>query len=224
MIKLVIFDLDDTLYNEIDFVYSGFMNVSIILSKKYGISTDLLFKDMVDILNSQGRGKIFDQICEKYRLEENIEDLVKIYRYNNPKILLYDDAYEVLNRFKSKYKLGLITDGHRGAQWNKIKALDIEKYMDKIIVTDDYGKDYWKPSIKPFEIILEYFNMKPGESVYIGDNPNKDFLPCKELGINSIRIIRPIGDHMKTFLDEKHEADYNIKSLLELENILEELK
>ncbi len=75
--------------------------------------------------------------------------MVKIYRYNNPNISLYDDAYEVLNRFKSKYKLGLITDGHRGAQWNKIKALDIEKYMDKIIVTDDYGKDYWKPSIKP---------------------------------------------------------------------------
>ncbi len=54
--------------------------------------------------------------------------------------------------------------------------------MDKIIVTDDYGKEYWKPSIRPFQMMLEYFNIKPEEAVYIGDNPNKDFLPCKELG------------------------------------------
>ena len=224
MIKLVIFDLDDTLYNEIDFVYSGFMEVAVFLSKKYEINKDTIYNDMVDILNSQGRGKIFDHICEKYHLEENIGDLVKIYRYNKPKISFYDDAYEVLERFKSKYKLGLITDGYKGTQWNKIKALDIEKYMDKIIVTDDYGKEYWKPSIKPFQMMLEYFNIKPEEAVYIGDNPNKDFLPCKELGINSIRIIRPIGDHMNTFLDNKHEADLNIKSLLELEDTLEEIK
>ena len=224
MIKLIIFDLDDTLYNEIDFVYGGFMEVAVFLSNKYEINKDILFKDMVEILNSQGRGKIFDHICEKYHLEENIGDLVRIYRHHKSKIFLYNDAYEVLEKFKAKYKLGLITDGYKGAQWNKIKALNIEKYMDKIIVTDDYGKEYWKPSIRPFQMMLEYFNIKSEEAVYIGDNPNKDFLPCKELGINSIRIIRPIGDNMNIFLDEKHEADYNIKSLLELENILEELK
>ena len=66
MIRLVIFDLDDTLYNERDFVYSGFMEVATYLSNKYGISKNILFDDMVNILNSRGRGKIFDQICEKY--------------------------------------------------------------------------------------------------------------------------------------------------------------
>ena len=96
--------------------------------------------------------------------------------------------------------------------------------MDKIIVTDDYGKDYWKPSVKPFQIMLDYFDMKPKETVYIGDNPNKDFIPCKKLGINSVRIIRSIGDYMGIVVDEKHEADYRIKSLLELEKILEEIQ
>lgn len=224
MIRLVIFDLDDTLYNERDFVYSGFMEVATYLSNKYGISKNILFDDMVNILNSRGRGKIFDQICEKYHLKEKIEYLVELYRYNNPNISLYDDAYEVLDNFQSKYKLGLITDGYKGAQWNKIKALNIEKYMDKIIVTDDYGKDYWKPSVKPFQIMLDYFDMKAKETVYIGDNPNKDFIPCKKLGINSVRIIRSIGDYMGIVVDEKHEADYRIKSLLELEKILEEIQ
>jgi len=120
--------------------------------------------------------------------------------------------------------LGLITDGDKGAQLNKIKLLDLQKYMNKIIITDEYGKEYWKPSIKPFKMILEYFNIDSKESIYIGDNPNKDFIPCKKLGINTVRIIRPIGYYSNTFLNENYEADYNIKSLLELENILEELK
>lgn len=85
MIKLVIFDLDDTLYNEIDFAHSGFMEVAVFLSNKYGINKEILFNDMVDIFNSQGRGKIFDCICENYHFKENIGDLVKIYRYNRPK-------------------------------------------------------------------------------------------------------------------------------------------
>ncbi len=58
MIRLVIFDLDDTLYNERDFVYSGFMEVATYLSNKYGIDKNILFDDMVNILNSRGRGKI----------------------------------------------------------------------------------------------------------------------------------------------------------------------
>ena len=220
MIKAVIFDLDDTLYKEREFVYSGFMAVSKFLSDKYGLDKNILYGDMIDTLKFRGRGKIFDHVCEKYRLIENIDELVRIYRYTNPNITLYDDAYKVLENYKGKYKLGLITDGDKNVQWNKIRALDIEKYMDKIIVTDDYGKDYWKPSIRPFEMVLKYFHVFPKEAVYIGDNPNKDFIPCKKLGINSVRILRTIGEHVNTFLDKECEADYNIKSLAELDNIL----
>lgn len=220
MIKVLLFDLDDTLYNERDFVYSGFISVAKFLSKKYKFPEDVLYFDMINILNTLGRGKIFDIICAKYNFNENINELVNIYRFNNPNITLYDDAREILQRFNGKYKFGIITDGYSKVQWNKIKALNIQKYMDKIIVTDDYGKEYWKPSIKPFLVMIEYFTVKPHECIYVGDNPNKDFIPCKKLGINSVRIQRPIGDYMNVYLDKEYEADYRIYSLLELENIL----
>lgn len=220
MIRAVIFDLDDTLYNEKEFVYSGFMSVAKFLSNKYKIDKIILYNDMVWCLNIQGRGKIFDYVCQKYSLKEDIDKLVKIYRYNKPDITLYDDAYKILEIYKEKYKLGLITDGNKDVQWNKIKVLGIEKYMDKIIVTDDYGEDYWKPSVKPFKMMLEYFHVYPEQIIYVGDNPNKDFIPCKKLGINSVRIIRNVGNYANTFLDKEYEADYNIKSLLELDDIL----
>lgn len=224
MIEVIIFDLDDTLYNERDFVFSGFMEVAKYLGNKYSLDRDILYEDILDIFQEQGRGKIFNILCDKHGLKENIENLVSIYRNTLPNIKLYNDALYVLEKLKGQYKLGIITDGKNTVQWNKLKALDVEKYMDKIIVTDDHGEDYWKPSEKPFKAMIKYFGGNPEEYIYIGDNPNKDFIGCKKLGIKTIRIIRETGDHMNTFLSEEYEADYKIKSLLELENILKLLK
>lgn len=220
MIKVILFDLDDTLYNERDFVFSGFNEVAKYLNEKYSLEKNNLYKDILDIFQEKGRGKIFNILCEKYSLEEDIESLVDIYRNTVPNIKLYDDALYMLENLKDKYKLGLVTDGKNTVQWNKIKALDIEKYMDKIIVTDDLGRDCWKPSTKPFILMIEHFGGAPEEYIYIGDNPNKDFIGCKKLGMSTIRIIREAGDHMNTFLDKEHEADFNIKSLLELKSII----
>lgn len=65
-IKCVIFDLDDTLYNENTYVEQAFMNVSVYLSKEYSISTDELHDKMIELLNKDGRGRIFNDIIEEY--------------------------------------------------------------------------------------------------------------------------------------------------------------
>ncbi|MEM5598044.1 HAD hydrolase-like protein [Niallia circulans] len=54
------------------------------------------------------------------------------------------------------------------------------------------------------------------DCVYIGDNPNKDFVTAKKLGLHTIRIVREIGDHMQTKLDQGYEADKKIYSLMEI--------
>ncbi|MEW9093550.1 MAG: HAD-IA family hydrolase [Clostridiaceae bacterium] len=216
MIKAVIFDLDDTLYNERDFVYGGFREVARYLSLKYNLKEEEIFKIMIEILNELGRGKIFNTICDKYNLKEDISELVKIYRETIPKLFLYEDGEYILNKLKGKYKLGIITDGKASVQWNKIKALNLEKYVDKIIVTDDYGKEFCKPNEFVFKEMTKHFNLKGEECVYIGDNPNKDFIGARKVGFKTIRVIRDMGDHMKTFLSKEYEADIEIKNLKDL--------
>lgn len=222
MKKAFIFDLDDTLYMEKDFVYEGFREVCKYLSKKYNLKEEELFKTTIEVLELQGRGKIFNILCEKYIIKEDINKLVDIYRNVNPKIELYKDAKYILDKFKNKFKLGIITDGKSSVQWNKIKALNLNKMVDKIIVSDDYGKEYWKPNRYVFLEMARYFNIDPKQCVYIGDNPNKDFIGAKKIGFKTIRIIREEGEHMKTFLDKEYEAHYNIKKLVELEEIFKE--
>lgn len=223
MIKAVIFDLDDTLYNEREFVYGGFKEVCSYLAEKHNLNCDELFNETIHILNLEGRGKIFNIICEKYEIYEDIKKLVGIYRGALPQIKLYKDSIYILNRLKENYKIGLITDGMASVQWNKIKCLGIEHSFDKIVVTDDHGREYWKPHEFSYREMLNNFNCKSCEVVYVGDNPHKDFIGARKVGLCTVRIIREFGDHMKTKLTEEYEADYEIKDLRELEELLSDL-
>lgn len=218
--KAIIFDLDDTLYNEKDFVYGAFKEVASYLENKYNILSDKIYNRMLQILKVEGRGKIFNRICDEYHFDEDIPKLVEVYRRAKPNLNLYEDAQTFLNQNVGNYKFGLITDGLYYVQWNKIKLLNIEQYFDEIIVTDDHGKDFWKPSKGPYMKMSQILNIPFHEMVYIGDNPNKDFYAAKQLGMLTIRVIREEGDHMRVFLDEEYEADYRVESLNEVEKIL----
>lgn len=223
MIKLIAFDLDDTLYNEKDFVFGAFKEVANYLACKYNFNSDALYEDMITILHKEGRGKIFNLICEKYKINEDIKALVQVYRNSKPKLKLYEDSLKVLNILKGNYKLGLVTDGLASVQWNKIRLLDLEKYFDNIIVTDDLGSEYWKPHLLPFKNMADKFNLLPKECIYIGDNPHKDFIGAKKLGYKTIRIHRETGDHISVKLNQEYEAHYNIKVLEELITIIESM-
>lgn len=221
MIKALIFDLDDTLYYEKEYVLEAFKDVAYYLGNKYKKDKEELYIRMKEILETLGRGKIFNLICEENNFKEDIKYLVEIYRNSKPKLNLYEDSLEFLSWAREKgYKLGIITDGCSKVQWNKIKGLDIEKAVDKIIVTDDYGKEFWKPHEKSYLEMMKWFNIEPNECIYVGDNPNKDFIGARGIGIKAVRIIREQGDHITTILGKVYEADFNIKNLLELEEIL----
>lgn len=221
MIKTLIFDLDDTLYKEIDFVYCGFKEVCKYLSEKNNIEFEVLYKYSIEILQKNGRGKVFDILCNNFNIKEDTQKLVSIYRNTEPEIKLYDDSIYMINKLKDNYKLAIITDGMAYVQWNKIKVLKLQELVHKIIVTDDYGKDFWKPSVFPYLQISSQFSARPEECIYIGDNPSKDFIGAKKIGMHTIRIIRDYGDHININLSLEYEANYNIKNLYEIENLIE---
>lgn len=222
MIKAIIFDLDDTLYNEREFVFGAFKEVSDYLADKYKLNETIVYEDIIQIFNEYGRGKIFDKICEKYSIDENISELVNVYRGSKPSLNLYKDAEEILTWLKvNNYKIGLITDGMNKVQWNKIDSLKLKSRVDNIVVSDDLGKDYWKPHEKPYRECIKALDISEYECIYVGDNPNKDFIGARRLNMGTIRIIREDGDHMKVFLDEAYEADYKINSLKDIVKIID---
>lgn len=225
MIKCLIFDLDDTLYYEKTYVLEAFKEVCRYLSSKYGNNYNEVYKRCIEILSQYGRGKIFNILCEEYGFHENIKKLIEIYRNTKPKLKLYKKSNEIFDfAKKNNLKLAIITDGCSKVQWNKIKALRLEEIMDKIIVTDDYGKGYGKPHEKSYKEVINYLNLKSDECVYIGDNPNKDFIGAKKLGMKTIRIIHEQGDHIDDEVNAEFDAELTVKDfshiIIKLKSIL----
>ncbi|MBB3908598.1 HAD family hydrolase [Anoxybacteroides rupiense] len=213
-----IFDLDDTLYCEHDFVTSGFRAVAKELAcYRSDMSVGAIQEMLIAEWKKNGRGKVFNEICKRLDVDIDIAHLVHIYRTHHPDISLYEDAKEFISFLKEKGKiLGIITDGHSTMQWTKVEALNLESMFDYIIVTGDLGDEHWKPSETPYRKMVEYLNLDFKDCVYIGDNPHKDFITARKLGMGTIRIIRNIGDHMRTRLAKEYEADHVIDSLSEL--------
>ncbi|WP_420265085.1 HAD family hydrolase [Candidatus Magnetominusculus dajiuhuensis] len=199
--RAALFDLDDTLYREMDYVEGGFRAVGGFLSNRYGFKEKEVFDKAVNILHTSGRGKVFDKLIEFLGIsnEEIVRYLIYIYRTHKPAISVYGDVIPVFEYLRSTgVKTGLITDGMAIVQQNKVSALGIAGLFDVIIYTDAIGADYWKPSPVAFNMALNILNTPACESVYVGDDPSKDFIAPNALAMKTVQIIRNSGTHKQT--------------------------
>ena len=227
-IKVLLFDLDDTLYDEKQFVKSGFVKVAEFVEDKFKINKKDFYKILIDIFNGGARGNIFNLALEKVNVacEENIiRAMVKIYREHNPKIELAEDVKSLLGKLKEIYSLGIVTDGFFEVQKKKVQALGLKELFDSIIYTDEYGRENWKPNVFGYKLALEELKiLLPEEAVYIGDNPYKDFIGAKKVGITTVRVLYPSREYSNVRLNKKCEADYEIRELQEIIGVLKVLK
>ena len=152
----------------------------------------MVYEQLLNILNEQGRGRIFDRLLSELGIydEDRVRLLVYIYRSHKPEIKLFPEALPVLRALKQKgLLLGLITDGMASVQRNKIAALHLDE-LDMVVCSDEIGRDCWKPSVVPFKLALEFLQVTPGEAVYVGDNIAKDFQGANAVSMGTIMLRR----------------------------------
>ncbi len=213
-----IFDMDDTLYCEHDYVRSGLRAVANVLQQNCALDESFIYKVLIDEWKVSNRRRIFNVVCEKYGWPADIPALVQVYREHQPVgISLYPDADRLLKLLEERNVLrAIITDGDKTMQWQKIKALLLRERVPCIIVSDDLGNECWKPSPATYLQATKRLGLKPENCVYIGDNPQKDFVTARRLGMHTIRIVRDIGDHMRDIVELEYEAEKTVYSLDEL--------
>jgi putative hydrolase of the HAD superfamily len=193
-----VFDLDDTLYLEKDYLKSAY----------YAICTNIvpqnaqnLFDEMLSIHFSGGNA--FEFLIEKYpTLNLSLEKLLYLYRNHYPKIALREGVLDMLLEIKSRgSKIGIITDGREITQTNKINALGLDKLVDKLVISEKFGAS------KPVSALYESF-MQPDHNkhfFYFGDNIQKDFISPKKLGWTCIGILDPENIHKLNVTDISNE-------------------
>lgn len=222
--KVLVLDLDDTLYPERDFALSGFRAASEVLRDR--VEPARFLAAARRLFDAGHRGDVFDRALRDLGLEATpgcVAALVDAYRGHVPTISLYPDARWLLDWVTDPLRLALLTDGYASVQRRKVAALGIESHFLAIVYSDDAGRDHWKPAFTPYRAVERQIPADPADYVYVGDNPAKDFVTPKQRGWRTVRIRRPGGEHAAARCDEAHRAHTEIASLRELPAALREL-
>ena len=220
MIRAIIFDLDDTLYPEAGFVHSGYKAVSDAVNRRWGFE---IYDELVDLFQAGHSGDRFTPVLKRHMgtvSESYVKELVEVYRGHEPQITPFPETREILDTLRATHDLALISDGYLDVQARKLDALEMRYYFEPVIFTDTWGRDFWKPHPRAFEECARLLALDPAAMVYVGDNPSKDFVAPKKMGMRTVRVRRPGTLHHREDHPPELEADDQIASLAELPALL----
>jgi len=216
---ILIFDLDDTLYSEESYAVSGYRAVSNYISMTYGVQAIDSLGILLEALESGQREEAFQRLVASKELPNKaLNQCITVYRKHTPEIQLDVAAQKILTRYSDIHKY-LVTDGNKIVQRNKVKALKLDGIMERCFITHAYGLHAAKPSIYCFQKIKEIEGVDWADLVYVGDDPRKDFVNLKPLGVTTVRVLT--GRHAQINVTEKFDAGYRISSIDELAKVLE---
>ena len=231
MIGLV-FDVDDTLYEQIvpfENAFRSLFDIDIDMEKFYLLSiyySDVKFEasrngemtmDEYHIYRIQEAGKDLGV----YLTDEQALNMQKEYKKNQQKLKMSDITVSILELAKkNNVKLGVITNGPSEHQWVKVDALGVEKWIprENIIVSGDVGIN--KPDKRIFEVIQEKLQLGVESLYYIGDSLENDIVGANNAGWKSIWINRynkeyRLGTEIYKEVQNNYELFEIIKEIIE---------
>lgn len=235
-VKTIIFDVDDTLYDQ---------SLSFYRTVRDLVSKDFSDEKISNIFQASRRhseilfdlseaGKITREEWQIGRMKKAMEDFniemtdieAKIfhdyYVKEQGNISLFPEIKELLEKLKrSGYQLGILTNGEKKHQQMKIDKLQLHEWISpkNTFISGSYG--YAKPLIEIFEIVEQQLQLNSDEIVYIGDSYEKDIIGAKKAGWQAIWMNhrkKPIPEEVGYYPDrEVHTAQQLYELLIEKE-------
>lgn len=187
--KVLLIDMDDTLFDEGSYVESGFKAVARYLEQERDLPSDYSFPSMMAFLNLEGRGQVFDRIIERFEVRGAaglVEKCVQIYRNHEPDICVYDGVEATLATLSAQHELALVTNGLELMQEKKLTALGIEAHFKCVVYCDSIGSP--KPDPNGLLRALQALGATTTDALMIGDNPSTDGKAALTAGVDFLRV------------------------------------
>ena len=204
MIKHIIFDADDTLYDYQKAEENAKSHINEFL-KTLGIEIDafwnhfnraapVLFRQFADgsITRDEYRIRRFAHVLqgshEKFRAL--ISELNHIYiQETTHKIELFEDAIPLMKILRTKsIETAILTNGPSDSQRAKFKNLGLSRYIQRIYIGEEIG--FSKPNRIAFEFVLRDLNAAASDVLMVGDSIENDIAGAEQAGINAVLIDR----------------------------------
>jgi len=188
--RCVVFDLDDTLYDEIDFVRSGFRAVAAAVESRYRVSCDAQLRERIDAGALAGA---FQHVALSLQLPDDAPAfMIETYRVHVPTIEPRAGVPELLARLRERDGVvGCITDGRGATQRAKLTALGLVGHINVLLISEETG--HAKPDVHNFEEMMR--RVTASEFWYVGDNPRKDFVAPNAMHWRTVGVRSPRGVH-----------------------------
>lgn len=221
MIKAVVFDLDNTL---VDFMTMKKLSieaaVSAMIDSGLPVNREEAYRIIDEIYKEQGieYQQVFDtfllKVLNKIDYKILSAGIVAYRRAREAALIPYPHVYSTLNQLlKLGLKLGILSDAPIKEAYLRLAYMNFHHIFDAIVTFDETGQR--KPSPVPFNVILQKLNVKPEESLMVGDWVERDIIGASNIGMKT--VFAKYGD---TFNTEKHNAQYEINDIAELIDII----
>ena len=192
MIKGIIFDFDNTLY---DYTNVDHIAMNILLDKiKY--QHNISFDEIVSNIKKSNNNALKHNklLYIKKFLEVNkihikyLSEFMKIYNdIFMSNIKLYDGVLELFKYLVSKkIKIGIISNNTFHQQFEKLRYFGLLEYIDEIITSDEAGEE--KPNDVIYNIITTRMNLLKHEIIFIGDDLINDVMKPLSMGYFSMHF------------------------------------
>ena len=197
-LKAILFDIDDTLFNraraqrkwaylmmqEFREVFKGIERKIIVdaLLKSDRIGTEEFNRTHSRDAARIGRFKIFLKLLGLR--DASAEKITALYVESYPKINApMKGARSVIKSPVNRFQLGVVSNGFRDVQYQKLKALGIKDLFNCIVLSSEVG--IWKPDPRIFWRATSLLERQPGECMYVGDSYDGDVLGAKKAGMQT---------------------------------------
>lgn len=218
-IETLLFDLDDTLISEMQWARTGWQVVAAFLAARTARSSEELEALMARAF-TRDRRHVFDQVASELCLDaETLQECIRLYRTAERPLTVLPDA-EVALQFAAGLRSGIVTDGAYPTQRAKIIGAALSSRVEVVVYTDTLGTNAGKPSPTGFHEALAQLRMPPESAVYVADNPAKDFLGPKQLGMRTVQVRRSDGVYAGQTAAQGAEPDIVIPSLYGLPAVI----
>lgn len=221
MIRAVVFDLDNTLVDfmamkrlAIDGATNAMIDAGLKLSREEIRSRiDAIYKDQGMEFQS-----VFDQLVYDEFKKVNYKILsagvVAYRRAREAALVPYPHVYSTLMELlKMGLKLGVVSDAPAKEAWLRLTYLNFHHIFDHIVTFEDTG--IRKPAPEPFKKILQLLQVRPEESLMVGDWAERDVVGASKVGMKT--IFARYGDVFDT---QESNADYEANDVSEILEIV----
>lgn len=209
MIKAVVFDLDNTIYNYDECHIVAMKQLEEYVCGKYELNKvdfrknfELAKDEVKELLGNTGASHnrmLYMQIFLEKINQSPVEDALELYdiywSVMLEKMTPFKYVMPLMKQLKHrKIEIGILTDLTANIQHRKIKKLCITEYIDAIVTSEEAGAE--KPSSIAFSRIIEKLHCNPEEILMIGDSQKKDIDGAVNAGMRGMLFLESYKDTM----------------------------